>query len=121
VAYETNESGRYEIVVQPFPKPTGKWQVSTGGGVKPRWSVDGRELYYLSPDNKLMAVAIAVKDSAFQAETPKALFATRTVGIGSALFKPFYAVSRDGRFLIDKTTGEATVSPITLLINWKPQ
>ena len=55
VAYETNESGRFEIVVQPFPNPTGKWQVSTSGGMRPRWRADGRELYFVALDGKLMA------------------------------------------------------------------
>src|SRR5262249_35752586 len=52
VAYETNESGRFEIVVQPFPVPTGKWQVSTAGGMQPRWRADGKELYFIAPDGK---------------------------------------------------------------------
>jgi Tol biopolymer transport system component len=121
VAYETNESGRFEIVVQPFPNPRARWQVSTGGGVKPRWSADGKELYYIAPDDKLMAVKASAKDVSFQAQAPTPLFSTKIVLTGSALFKAQYAVTRDGRFLINETTGQATVSPITVIINWKPR
>src|SRR6266487_1754115 len=53
VAHQTNESGRFEIVVQSFPAPAGKWQVSTGGGIQPRWRADGKELYFIAPDEKL--------------------------------------------------------------------
>src|SRR5262245_42080692 len=72
VAYPTNESGRFEIVVQPFPEPTGKWQVSTGGGTAPRWRADGRELYFIAPDGKLMAAPVAASGLTFQAGTPVA-------------------------------------------------
>src|SRR5205823_3618722 len=50
VAYETNESGQFQIVVQPFPQPTGKWQVSLHGGTQPRWRADGKELYFIGAD-----------------------------------------------------------------------
>src|SRR5260370_34481237 len=52
VAYQSNESGRYEIHVRPFPGPGGQWQVSTSGGISPRWRGGGEELYYISPDSK---------------------------------------------------------------------
>ncbi len=58
VAFVSNESGREEIYVQTFPEPGGKWQVSSGGGSDPSWRGDGKELYYRSPDQKLMAVEI---------------------------------------------------------------
>jgi len=59
VAYQSNESGRDEIYVRPFPGPGGQWQVSTAGGSDPRWRPDGKELYYLAPDLKLMAAAVS--------------------------------------------------------------
>ena len=122
VTYATNESGRFEIVVQPFPETTGKWQVSTGGGLQPRWRGDGKELYFVALDGTLMAASITASGTAFQAGTPMALFPTRIVG-GSAprLLNHQYAVSRDGRFLIDQPVEEATLSPITLILNWKPR
>jgi dipeptidyl aminopeptidase/acylaminoacyl peptidase len=121
VAYATDESGRYEIVVQPFPAPGGKWQVSISGGLQPRWRADGRELYFIAPDAKLMAASVNASAATFAAAAPVALFQTRILGGGTNLpSRPYYAVSRDGRFLILQSAGEAAVSPITLLQNWKP-
>ena len=119
VAYETNESGRFEIVVQPFPAPTGKWQVSTGGGIQPRWRADGKELYFIAPDGKLMAASITA-GATFAAGTPVALFPV-TVPPGAGSNKQQYAVSRDGRFLINQPVETSnTTAPITLILNWKP-
>ena len=58
IAFESDESGRNEIYVQPFPGPGAKTIVSTGGGLQPRWRRDGKELFYVAPDGKLMAVAM---------------------------------------------------------------
>ena len=121
VAYETNESGSgFEIVVQAFPEPSGKWQVSTGGGIQPRWRADGKELYFIAPDGKLMAVPVAVLGSAFEAGKPVALFGTH-IGVGTATWRAQYAVSRDGRFLINQVVEESTAAPITLILNWHPE
>ena len=68
VAYQSNESGRSEIYVQSFPGPGGKWQVSTAGGTDARWRPDGKELFFLAPDAKLMAVSVRASDSTFDAE-----------------------------------------------------
>ena len=59
VAYTSNESGRFQVYVQTFPLSDRKWQVSTDGGYEPRWRGDGREIYYLSEDRKLMAVSVS--------------------------------------------------------------
>ena len=120
VAYETNESGnRVEVVVQPFPQPTGKWQVSNNGGVQPRWSSDGKELYFIAPDGKLMAVPVATSGTNFTAGTPVALFPAR-IAPGAGANKQQYAVSRDGRFLINQPVEATAASPITLILNWNP-
>ena len=120
VAYQTNESNRFEIVVQAFPEPKGKWQVSTGGGVEPRWRADGRALYFISPDGKLMTVTVTPAGTALEPGTPTMLFATRIVGGGTvATNRPEYAV-RDGQFLINQTVGTTTLAPITILLNWNP-
>jgi hypothetical protein len=121
VAYETNESGRNEIVVQPFPELSGKWQLSTGGGRQPRWRVDGKELYFIAPDNKLMAVTVAASGSTFEAGRPVALFPTSVPPTGAATEKAHYAVSRGGRFLMNQTIEESTAIPITLIQNWNPE
>ncbi len=119
VAYETNESGRFEIEVQPFPNPSGKWQVSTNGGVQPRWRPDGKELYFISPDGKMMAASIAASGATFAAATPVALFPTQ---LASSVVAPKqqYAVSRDGRFLLDQLMESPGNRPITLILNWRP-
>jgi eukaryotic-like serine/threonine-protein kinase len=121
IAYQSNESGRIEIYVRPFPGPGGQWQISTAGGIQPRWSHDGKELYYIAPDEKLMAAAIAVKAVALEPGVPVALFQTRIWGGGTnANNKQQYDVTADGRFLINITTEDDAASPITLLQNWRP-
>ncbi len=121
MAYQTNESGRFEVVVQPFPEAGGKWQVSTAGGVAPRWRADGKELYFLAPDATMMAVPVTVAGASLEAGTPLPLFRTRIVDGGTVTNnRPQYAVARDGRFLINQPVADATVAPITLILNWQP-
>lgn len=72
IAYQSTESGRYEIYVQPFPGPGGKWQVSTEGGLRPKWSRNGRELFFRS-GNRMMAAPVAPGPT-FTAGTPRVLF-----------------------------------------------
>lgn len=124
MAYSTNESGTYQIVVQPFPDPTkGKWQVTTRGGVEPRWRRDGRELFYLGLDGKLMAVPI-IADGVVQSGQPAPLFQTPLqLPANPAAFR--YDVTADGqRFLINAPIGVAPTptSPapttITTVVNW---
>ena len=119
VAYESNESGRNEIYVQAFPGPGGKWQVSTGGGIEPRWRRDGKELFYIALDGKLMAAPIQAAGQALEAGAPISLFQTRIVGGGQSGWRQQYAVAPDGqRFLINITVDESTASPITIVTNW---
>jgi eukaryotic-like serine/threonine-protein kinase len=126
VAYESNESGRYEINVRPFALPGGstagnggQWQVSTAGGICAVWAPDGKELYYIAPDGKLMAVPVAVNGANFAPGAPVALFQTRIFGGGVDTSQGRqYDVSSDGRILIN-TIPEAASSPITLLQNWR--
>ena len=121
VAFQTNESGRFEVVVQSFPDAGGKWQVSTDGGVAPRWRTDGKELYFLAPDAKMMAVPVTAAGTSFSAGTPVALFPTRIVDGGTlARSRPQYAVARDGLFLINQPVADTTAAPITLILNWNP-
>jgi hypothetical protein len=119
VAYETNESGRFEIVVQSFPDPAGKWQLSTQGGRQPRWRADGKELYFISPDLKLMAVTVGASASRVEAGKAMALFQMKIVGSNFG-DKTQYAVARDGRFLVNQAK-EESVAPITLIQNWNPE
>src|SRR5262249_23997610 len=122
LAYQTTESGQSEIVVQPFPEPGGKWQVSTSGGSQPPWRAHCKELYFLAPEGKLMAVAVMASGSKFEAGKPVPLFPTRILnGAIGTVNKPQYAVSRDGRFLINQPVETSTTPPITLILNWKPK
>jgi len=71
LAYHSNESGSNEVYVRPFPGPGGKWQISTGGGVAPKWSHNGRELFYRTPDDKIMAVTYTASGDSFHADKPQ--------------------------------------------------
>src|SRR5262249_55250025 len=99
----------------------GQWQVSTGGGIYPRWKPDGKELYYISPDGQMMAAAIEATATAVVPGRGTSLFKTRIVGGGEDNGGGRqYDVTRDGRFLINTALDDA-VAPITLLQNWKPK
>jgi dipeptidyl aminopeptidase/acylaminoacyl peptidase len=124
IAYESNESGPVEVYVQPFPELGDKWQVSTAGGSQPRWRRDGKELFYVAPDARLMAVSIAVgaDSQTLEAGAPVPVFATRlasgsNIPVG-VLSKPQYAVAPDGPFLMNVAVEGATASPITIVLNW---
>jgi hypothetical protein len=117
VAYQSNESGRTQVYVRAFPGPGGQWQVSTEGGSSPRWRADGKELYYLAADNRIMAAAVLAQGAVFTAGTPTALFATR---IPQSANRPNYDVTRDGRFLVNADLEDTAPEPIHLLINWTP-
>jgi Tol biopolymer transport system component/predicted Ser/Thr protein kinase len=117
MAYTSNESGRAEVYVQPFPGPGGKWQVSRDGGAWPTWRGDGRELFFVSPspDRKVMAVDVKA-GATFEAGDPKMLFPTR---MKSASGSREYDLTSDGRrFLVNSMVSEESIAPITLLQNW---
>jgi serine/threonine protein kinase/Tol biopolymer transport system component len=121
VAYLANDTGRFEVYLQRFPRPGRRWQISAGGGVQPLWRRDGKELFFLAPDNTLMAVPIQLDPTAdsIDAGTPVPLFTPRLTGNPQTFSMRHYAASPDGqRFLID-TPIDVTV-PITVLLNWKP-
>ncbi len=118
VAYASNETGRWEIFVTSFPDARGKWQVSTGGGEQPRWRGDGKELFYLSSDGKVMAAPV-MAGAKFDAGTPTALFQAtpRQPVVSADLF--VYDVSRDGqRFLINTPVKQGETQPMSILLNW---
>jgi Tol biopolymer transport system component len=125
LAYASNESGRYEIYVRTFPEASGKWLVSAAGGMQPRWRRDGRELFYVAPDTRLMAVTLRLVPDAhlFEARAPVALFPTRLAAGGNIATAGFsartqYAVAPDGRFLMNIAADDAVASPISVLLNW---
>jgi hypothetical protein len=121
IAYESNESGRFEIYVQSFPERGGTWQISNAGGAQVRWRRDGQELFYVGLDGRLMAVPFRVAPDGRTVEpgTPVPLFVTRMPGGPlQGAFRQQYVVSPDGqRFLINSLIPSAA-SPITLVVNW---
>ncbi len=117
IAYVSNESGTYEVYVQPFPTPTGaKWQVSKGGGGLPQWRADGSELYYVTPDKNLMTVAVRTTGGTFSLGTTSVLMTTRIAG-WDLTSGTLYAPWPDGqRFLIN--TANDGVRSISVVLNW---
>ena len=114
IAYTSNESGRDQVYVAPFPGPGGKWQVSVAGGSWPRWRRDGKEIFYVSAGNKLMAAAVSGHSSAFDVGPVQPLFDVRP---GGPRFS--YDVSPDGqRFLVNTLVEDRAEAPITLVVNW---
>ena len=97
--------------------------VSTAGGSYPRWAPDGRELYYLQPDGKLMAASVHRSGDRLDVGIPVALFQPPILGGGSNVVgrRPQYDDARDGRFLINVALREVQPSPITVVLNWKPK
>jgi eukaryotic-like serine/threonine-protein kinase len=116
VAYSSNESGAYEVYVAPYPGPGGTRQISTAGGGHPRWRGDGAEIFYLAPDNRLMAATVNGKRSSFEVGEVKPLFETHTIsGLGNSR----YDVTADGqRFLVNTATEARAAEPITVVVNW---
>jgi serine/threonine-protein kinase len=120
IAYSSNESGKQEVYVRPFPDVDsgGRWQVSTDGGENPLWSPDGRELFYRNED-AVMVVSV-IKDPTFSLETPKILFRGRYFSPGTTVGTS-WDISPDGkRFLmtkINESTG-STIQRINIVLNW---
>jgi Tol biopolymer transport system component len=114
LAYNASESGRAEVYVQRLDGEGGKWQISTDGGTRPRWSRDERELVFLSPDSKLMVVDMAL-GSIFKASVPRLFM---DPGIRPALGYQ-YDLPDDGSFvLVNRAVDQAVVEPVTLVQNW---
>lgn len=122
IAYQSNESGRFEIYVQPFQDSGERLRISINGGVQPRWRRDGRELFYVALDGQLVAVPVALSSSnrSLEAGAAVLLFHAR-VGAVQDISLPDYIVSPDGqRFLLDTVVEEAA-APIVVILNWKPR
>jgi eukaryotic-like serine/threonine-protein kinase len=111
--YQSDETGRFEIYVSTFPGPGSRWQISQNGGVEPRWSGDGKEIFFFAPDNRLMAAQVKTDGPSFEVGAIQPLFQARTMG-----FSYRYDVSGDGkRFLVVGGLPQ-DLAPITLVTNW---
>jgi hypothetical protein len=119
LAYMSNETGRYEVYVRDFPTGNYKWQISNQGGLHPQWRSDGRELFYVTLDGTLMAVAVTPGPT-FEFGAPQRLFETGLLFLPQyKIWMDQYAVSRDGdRFLLNRRVPEADAGAITAVIPW---
>jgi Tol biopolymer transport system component len=114
MAYTSDESGTPQINVVSFPKPGGVRQVSTAGGSQPRWRRDGKELYYVALDRRLMALSVKT-GATFEAETPHPLFETQ---LPTNPPRQLFAVSRDGQRFLLTVPVETAGGPLILIQNW---
>jgi eukaryotic-like serine/threonine-protein kinase len=121
MAYVSDESGRVEVYVQAIPASGGKWQISAGGGDFPRWRRDGKELFYIASDQKLMALpvkTVGTPTSAFEVGPPQLLFEVEPLGLNTFPYQP----AADGqRFLVNAPAGgeAAAATPITVVLDWQ--
>ncbi len=118
VAYSSNESGRWETYVTSFPEAHGKWQVSNVGGDQPKWRSDGRELFYLAPDSKIMAVPVTTGTN-FDAQTPTVLFQANPREILATSERFSYDVSNDGQKFLINTQMKTATTPMSVVLNWR--
>jgi len=115
MAFESNESGDWEVYVIQFPGPGGKWQVSTNGGREPQWSADGREIFYLDATETLVTVPVSTGAN-FKAGLPETLF---DAGLFPVLARRRYLVTDDGeRFLMLSPIAGESIQPISVVLNW---
>ncbi len=114
IAYVSDETRQNEVYVRPFPGPGGKWQISTAGGTRPHWRRDGKELFYLGNDNKIMAAEITATGSTIAVGAVRPLFQAYPATVAMN-----YDVSGDGQhFIINSLVEGQAASSITLIINW---
>jgi eukaryotic-like serine/threonine-protein kinase len=112
LAYDSDESGKYEVYVSAFPKPAGSLQISLAGGGIPTWRRDGKELYYAAPDGNLMAAELNESNGSLQVASRRALFPLK------AGFAAYDAFPDGKKFLVDTITKEDTPTPLSLVSNW---
>jgi Tol biopolymer transport system component len=116
LAYTSNESGRDEVYVVPYPGPGGKWQVSTAGGIGTRWRADGKELFFQGPDQSILAVDVRA-GTTFEVGVPKLLFKT---ALTQGPYQGWrWSASRDGqRFLINTPASAVSGEHLVVVTNW---
>lgn len=125
IAYQSNESGRWAIYVRPFSayaghgdqSAAGRWPISSGDGIFPRWRGDGKELFYLGSDDRIMAAEVRMGQSngqsTFESGIPKQLFKVPAVG-----HVPFTVTPDGGQFLVNTAIGEEASPSISIILNW---
>jgi hypothetical protein len=121
VAYQSADSGRFEVYIDAFPEPRGRKRISTAGGQFPEWGAGGRELFYLSLDDKLMEVSLKVGADSIESSPPRELFRLPVpsfFGVGGGIGRSPYEASRDGRRFLVLTSSETAPQPLTVIVNW---
>jgi serine/threonine protein kinase len=125
VAYASSETGNWEVYVSPFPTFSSKWQISRGGGEEPRWRGDGKELFYLAPDGKLMAAEVkseAKNSAGFESGSPIPLFQTHPRQPMSAMDFFSYDLTPDGqKFLVNSRVESSNTAPLSVILNWSSE
>ena len=115
VAYMSDESGRPEVYIDAFPELRGKKRISTSGGQFPKWGAGGRELFYMSPENKLMAASLKLGTETVEPLAPRELF---QLPVRSSTGGPTYEPSSNGQRLLVLTSPERAQEPLTVVVNW---
>jgi eukaryotic-like serine/threonine-protein kinase len=123
MAYTSDESGRPEVYVRPFPPSDGKWKISTAGGEQPRWRSDGKELFYVAADGKMVAAPVKPTVGprlSFDVAVPEPLFESHITSSLARLNLFQYDVTSDGKRFLVVTSGVLTSSspPLTVVVNW---
>ena len=112
IAYQSDESGRYEVYINSFPEPGNRVRISTNGGSYPQWGGRGTELFYLSSDQKLVAVALTLASGSVQASIPRELF---RIASGNESSAPYEATQDGQRFLVRVLPDRPSLS---VIVNW---
>jgi Tol biopolymer transport system component len=113
VAYQSDRTGRYEVYIQSFPEPSARVPISTAGGQYPEWGSGGRELFYVAPDNKLMAVDLKITANAVRPSAPRALFTLPIIDNG---YSPYETI--DGQRFLVRAMPQQAPPPLTVIVNW---
>jgi hypothetical protein len=113
VAYQSDETGRYEVYIQGFPEPRAKVPISTGGGQYPEWGASGHELFYVAPDNKLMVADLTITADAVRPSAPRALFTLPIIDNG---WSPYDTI--DGQRFLVRAVPQQASPPLTVIVNW---
>ena len=120
IAYQSNESGRLDVYVRPYPGPGGKWQISPAGGMSPKWSRSSKEIFYFSPEHRIMVASYTASGDSFQASTPTVR--SETVLPSPPGLSANYALHPDGkRFAVLRGPGselQPQANRITFIFNF---
>jgi serine/threonine protein kinase/Tol biopolymer transport system component len=117
IAYASDESGRLEIYVTEFPKKQGHWQISKAGGSQPYWRREGKELFYVGPDQTLMSAAVHAGET-FAAEAPVPVLKANFPPVVPAYWGNYAVTANGQRFLVAELVPEASSIPINVVLNW---